>query len=133
MNTVEVIEIIKKEHKIILSQLEILQSIPSRENIDVLHSTINKLGEIYDFWNKHEQKEEKFFKTLSSDFPVEKMEIDHREIRGHWKVLLIAVESKDNKKIQLALEIDGKMFENKLKEHMYREEKFFDEYLSIRK
>lgn len=128
MESLQVIEEIRAEHKIILGYLHVLNAMPERRDIDIVNATISQLMEVYDIWNKHEQKEEAFFKTLKNDFPVGKMEIEHKQIRGHWKVLFLAIESKDKEKIKIALETDGKMFADKLEKHIAYEERLMDKY-----
>lgn len=129
MRNVQIIDKIKQEHKMILDDLDLLLSIPSRVNINVLEATVSKLAEIYDFWNEHEKKEENFFKRLGPNFPIKKMDIDHKEIRGHFKVLLLSLETKNPDEVRIAIETDGKMFADKLKRHMSEEEVLLDKEL----
>ena len=92
---------------------------------------VNKFSRLGNLWNKHEQKEEKFFENLGvskkNEQPFYKMYIDeHRELKGHWLVLEECLNSGDELKMRIAIETDGMMLIDKLKKHMDEEDKFFE-------
>ena len=120
---------IKEEHVIIKRFLrEIESSIRNKINRE---SLLNLLRKFESFWSQHEEKEERFFNTIStleSDFPYHKTIItNHKNLRGHWKVLINYLKNKPDLELQIALETDGKMFLNKFQEHVAYEEKYLSE------
>lgn len=124
-----VIKDIRAEHKKILSFLDELSLISYTSSASSRKEFVSLLKQIYNFWNIHEEKEEKLLKTISNDFPVKKMKIEHNQLKGHWKVLNLSLKSKDPVKLEMALNIDGAMFINKLKKHIAIEEKLFDKLI----
>ena len=120
---------VKEEHVIIKRFLkEIESSIKNKINRESLLSLLRKFES---FWSQHEEKEEKFFKTIStieSDFPYHRTIIaDHEDLRGHWKVILDYLKNKPDLELQIALETDGKMFLDKFQEHIALEERYLSE------
>jgi len=116
---------IRQEHRQLLQYLSDLESLPSKRGA-IIPESISSLNKIFNFWDAHEQKEEDLFKTISKDFPVKSMETRHRQLRGHWKVLNLALNSQDQEVVKIAIDTDGKMFADKLKEHILIEERLFD-------
>ncbi len=120
------IKVIKEEHVVIKNFLkEIESSIKDKINRQTLLALLRKFES---FWSQHEEKEENFFKTISTldnDFPYHKTIItDHKNLRGHWKVIIGYIKNKSDLELQTALETDGKMFLDKFQEHIAYEEKF---------
>ena len=115
---------IQQEHKRILNQLDNLESISNNEK-EVLKETKFQMQAILNLWNAHEEKEEELFKSISPNFPVKTMQTTHQLLRGHWKVLSLALQSQDDEIIKIALETDGKMFSDRLRNHITEEERFF--------
>ena len=113
-------------HRNILSELD--ETINSGEKSLYAISKFNMLN---NFWKKHEEKEERFlewFEENGKKFPVRKTLIrEHRELRGHWKVLEESMSSLNEEKLKIALKIDGCMLIEKLRNHIKREDEFFEE------
>ena len=117
---------IKEEHVIIKRFLkEIESSITNKINRE---SLLNLLRKFESFWSQHEEKEERFFNTISNlenDFLYHKTIItDHKNLRGHWKILINYIKNKPDLDLQIALETDGKMFLDKFQEHLAHEGKY---------
>lgn len=119
---------IRKEHEQLLGYLSELDGIPNR-NKNIMGETAEQLTKIFKFWDAHEKKEERLFDAISNDFPVKSMRISHKVLRGHWKVLNLALESHNDEKIKIALNTDGKMLAEKLKKHILAEERLFDKLI----
>ncbi len=120
------IKMIKGEHVIIKKFLnEIESSIKNNINRE---SLLKLLRNFESFWSQHEEKEERFLKeisTLENDFPFNKTIItDHKNLRGHWKVLINYIKNKSDFDLQIALETDGIMFLDKFAKHIEYEENF---------
>jgi hypothetical protein len=115
---------IKKEHEIIERELIELETVMEDEefNYTNMQHVFRKLNSI---WNSHEEREEMFLKNLLSEntsFPIEKRKIEHRELRGHCKVINDAINSGDVGEMEVSLETDGKMMIDKFRKHMVDEE-----------
>lgn len=122
------------EHDHLRSILKKLEDFTlEKENIDLekLSRTLKNLDIL---WNTHEKEEEEFFKRLSSykdKFSSEKMLIEeHKELKGHWKVLQISLKKEDKKEIFITLDTDGRMLIQKFKDHMAKEENIIKESLN---
>ncbi|MEK6928309.1 MAG: hemerythrin domain-containing protein [Nanoarchaeota archaeon] len=116
---------IRQEHIKLLNHIGSLDAISSRTK-HPLRETQFQMKNILNIWDTHEKKEEELFKNLPSKFPIKSMEMKHQLLRGHWKVLNLALQSHDEDIIKIALDTDGKMFSARLKEHILIEEKLFD-------
>src|SRR3989344_479875 len=102
---------IKGEHAIIKNLLkEIESSIKTNINRE---SLTNLLRKFESFWAQHEEREDKYFNWLSSygeGFPYHKTIISqHKELRGHWKIIKNYLKDKNDLELRIALETDGKM------------------------
>ncbi|MEK6893802.1 MAG: hemerythrin domain-containing protein [Nanoarchaeota archaeon] len=132
----EAIQILKKEH---LKIQELLLEIENALNEKEPHSytIILKFNNLGVFWDKHEKKEERFLDFIAKnrkDFPVEKMLLEqHRELRGHWRVLQEAIHSRSGIPLQVALDTDGRMLIDKFRKHIFLEEEFFDSKVNFHK
>ncbi|MBI2632032.1 hypothetical protein HYW75_03445 [Candidatus Pacearchaeota archaeon] len=113
---------IKKEHaKIELLLKNIEQHMENNIPIPYLIFCLTKLNSI---WNEHERKEEDIFNP-NSDFPVEKMIIEqHRQLRGHWRIISGSISEGDVNKILVSLNTDGRMLIDKFRKHMNLEENY---------
>ncbi|MBU0761027.1 MAG: hemerythrin domain-containing protein [Nanoarchaeota archaeon] len=123
------IETLKGEHEAIRGIFDKVEGCLSVDELDVgnLANLLHDFGKI---WDAHELMEENLF-HLSQEkgppFPEETMFLEqHKELRGHWKVLQDAVGSSDDARIKVAIETDGKMLMEKLKSHMGSEDDFFE-------
>src|SRR3989344_1369828 len=114
---------LQKEHseiKGLLSKIE--NSIDNNVNGEFIVELFDDLDKT---WNRHEKREEKIFNKIVryGKMPFEKMLLnEHRELRGHWKVLRIAMDPV-KKMFRVALDTDGRMLIRKLKEHIAIEDK----------
>ncbi len=119
---------IEKDHDIIRAIfLEIEDLAKQDEKIDIMKLEI-KLARLSEIWDKHETAEEEFFYKLSQkkqDIPIEKFLVEHKQLKGHFKAIKEVISSKENNRIKVALETDGKMLMEKIKKHMELEEIFF--------
>jgi len=127
------ISYIKKDHIKIRGLLEKINSLLNENKINHLN-VIKELESLRNIWDKHEHGEEEvlyFFKQyVQKPFPSSAMFIEqHQQFKGHWKVLQDAIKSGDLSKLEVALDTDGKMFVQKLKEHIAAEDKFFDGFV----
>lgn len=109
------------EINVILSEIE--EIIDSEEiNFSNLVHTFNKF---FHLWDEHEKNEEELFSFLEKNkinFPIFKFIFEHRELRGHKKVLEDAIKSGSDFKIKVALDTDGRILINKIKRHMAYED-----------
>lgn len=119
--------ILKEEHAKLRSGLLEIESFIQKKEIDA-EALEKKLNQLCNFWNEHEKREEEYFQLLSTKnkpFPTTPSLMEqHRELRGHWTVLRKAVSSKKADKIRVALDTDGRMLVQKLREHMDLEDSF---------
>jgi hypothetical protein len=91
---------------------------------------IERLYRLNELWDAHEIREEKFFGEIKKEvgeFPAETMFLeDHKQLRGHWKVVQAFLKTGDEDKIKVALDTDGRMLIDKLRSHIKAEDEFFD-------
>lgn len=125
----EIISELGREHSQLLELLSSFEHFADREEVKSFQ--IMEITRVLDkVWTEHEIKEEKFFKEFYSkghSFPTTKMLLDeHRELRGHWKIVLNSVYSNDNEKLRVALDTDGRMLIDKLRRHIDLENKFLN-------
>lgn len=123
---------LKGEHFEIKGILLEIESFMDNEKIDyfLLIESFYRLNKI---WNKHEEREELFFAEIKKEigeFPAEIMFLeDHRQLKGHWKIVRDFLKTADENKIKVVLDTDGRMLINKLREHMRAEDNFFDDLI----
>lgn len=123
---------LKNEHEEIKKVIFDLNSLIDAEEINYPFTkrTIKALNKL---WNSHEKNEEKLFKSKIFELkgkPLEKMIIEqHRELRGHWKIIEMALNSGDEKKLRVALDTDGRMLSSKLSSHIDEENKIFEKII----
>lgn len=124
----EEIEEIEREHDEL--RLRILEFISLKKEPHIsIPDALSKLQRIAEFWNEHEAKEEVLFKKFKLNhikFPIGKMDLAHKQLKGHWQAMHETIKTKDFDKIQIALETDGKMFVDKLIKHIDIEEGLFN-------
>ena len=94
----------------------------------------DSLKEFENFWTRHEEKEEKYFdlfKKNGKKFPYHKTLVsEHKQLKGHWKVLQGFLENKSDLELEIALDTDGRMLIEKFLKHVDSEERYFDEYFN---
>jgi len=123
-------QIIKEHDKMrfILSEIELYIT---AEKVDLVIPLIKKLGK---FWDEHEIMEEKLIKSLARKQKLKvsgKMLLDqHKQIRGHWKLINGSIKSKDKQLLLITLDTDGKMLIQKFRSHFLKEEEFFNKSIS---
>ncbi len=114
---------VKKDHQVIKAYVSrILKYIESNKiNLEKIKQDFKDLTLL---WDTHEQKEDTLVTNLKnkSTQMIEKMPLDHPELRGHNQVIIQALKSKDPNKVLVALDTDGRMFLDKLVSHMAYEE-----------
>ncbi|PIN89688.1 hypothetical protein COU57_05600 [Candidatus Pacearchaeota archaeon CG10_big_fil_rev_8_21_14_0_10_32_14] len=116
----EMIFSIKKEHETIKEYLDRLRYfIDEKFDFQEFSKTFK---EFVNFWNAHEQKEERFFMTLDNLEFITKMNFEHKAIKGYKKIISMALETHYEPYIKVTLEIDGKMMINRIQDHIRKEE-----------
>lgn len=129
---IDSISIIKEEHEGLNRILTEVDQIINSDNEQMFMTAGKKLKGFKKAWDKHEIMEEKFFDTLTEigKYTPEKAEesfvSEHKELRGHWKILSDAVNTDDPEEVRVALDTDGRMLIEKFRKHMAAEEKFFN-------
>lgn len=78
-------------------------------------------------WNNHERMEDKAFGKIAG-FPEKMILKQHKELRGHWKVLSDALNSNNKLELEIALDTDGKMLVDKFKKHIAYEENLLESF-----
>ena len=119
---------IQKEHYFLCALILDIKRTVKRRKVDYIVLK-EKLARFYDFWKKHEKREESLlrkFNSLGKPFPTEMAILDeHRQLRGHWHIIQESIDSGDNFSIKLAFDTDGAMFIEKLMKHIELENNFF--------
>ncbi len=118
------IEIIQKEHEKIERELVEIETIIDEEIINY-PNLIHVFKNLFNYWDAHEEKEELLFKSLGKEISVEKMLSQHRELRGHKKVIQDAINSGDEIEIIATLDTDARFFIDKIRKHIAQEEELF--------
>src|SRR3989344_4242963 len=89
------VAILNKEHMNFADKLNQLNLFVEEEEINI-PAVSHLFKEIIGAWNIHEEKENKFFNALAEhgfEFPSERIFFEHRELRGHKKVINDAIKS----------------------------------------
>jgi hypothetical protein len=124
---------LKGEHREIEGILMEIESFMDRKEIDY-SLLVGRFHRLNNIWDEHEAREESFFGEMRKkigNFPVEIMFLEeHRQLRGHWKVIHDFLKTADENKIRTALDTDGRMFIGKLRKHMKAEDEFFDSQMA---
>jgi len=125
-----IINYIKEDHKKIRYFLYTINSLIENNDKIMFGKIVILFNNLDKFWTEHEKREEKLFDLFRKNgtpFPTETMLLDqHREIRGHWKVLQLSLKTKDDEKLRVAFDTDGKMLIGKLLRHLDIEDGFFN-------
>ena len=101
-------QVIKIEHKEIREILDEIEKMLNSEQESYYY--INLLDKFEIIWDKHEEREERFLKLFAEqniDFPYYKMMLgEHKQLRGHWKVIKDAIKGADKSKIFIAFDFN---------------------------
>jgi len=126
------LRLIKKEHIRIREILSRIDGCMNGGKVNHLNA-MKELEDLKGIWDAHERREENlfyFFQQLGRPFPVETMFLgQHKQLRGHLKVLQDAIYSKDLNKFEVALDTDGRMLIEKIRKHTKNEDRFFDQFV----
>jgi hypothetical protein len=124
------ITIFKGEHEGLMSMLYEIEC--AIDDQDSKFHVINLLNHLEKAWDKHELREERYldwFLSRGVEYPHVKMFLDdHNELKGHWKVLKMALKSGEDLKLETAMDTDGKMLIKKFQKHIKEEDKFLEKF-----
>lgn len=120
------IEELKQEHREIERELIELEAIMDAEVINY-GNLVHTFKNLYKMWDLHEKKEEILFPFLEKSeqkikISVEEMLFDHKVLKPHKKVLLVAIDSGSEFEMRKALENSGVVIIKKLREHIDSED-----------
>lgn len=128
---------IKKEHHEIERILLTLEEILDKENLDY-NSFKRNFNKLIDLLAKHEKKEDPLFeelKKIMDDSEMKKkfqhIDLIHRMIKGHVKIIKDAMKSKKKTNLKIILENDGRMLISKIRSHIRDEEIIFERVLFL--
>jgi hypothetical protein len=121
------LSLISDEHKTMLSMIrDIEQSI---RNERLLPQTPVQLLEFGILWNAHESHEDKLLAAIGGDhFSRDEQHLilsQHRELKGHWRILTHAIIQQDPETLRVALDTDGRMLFDKFRKHIAHENSLF--------
>lgn len=122
------VKVIKRDHEKIIRSLSEIEEVLNKININI-NNFSHKFNNFNILWDSHEKREEKWFKRFKGDkFGVfaERFVFEHRELKGHNKVIKDAIKSGDELKVRIALDTDGRILINKLRTHIGRENELFN-------
>lgn len=114
------IEELKLEHEQIERELIELESISQSEIINY-PNLVHVFGRLCEFWDPHEEKEEKIFPILEKEnikIPVKTILFEHRELRKDRDKMQEAINSGSEIEMKKALGTSGKVIIKKLRRHM---------------
>jgi len=118
------IEKLKQEHEEIERELSELELIMQDEIINY-SNLLHTLKNLVEYWDKHEQREERIFPILKHEkiiIPVKTMLFDHKILRVHKDAIKNAINSKSELKVKDALNTHGKIIIEKLRKHINDED-----------
>jgi len=118
------IEKLKQEHEEIETYLIELETIMQEEIINY-PNLLHTLKNLVEFWDEHEQKEERIFPILKHErivIPVKAMLFDHKTLGVHKEAIKKAISSGSEIKIKEALNNHGKIIIEKLRKHINDED-----------
>ena len=119
------IESIRKEHLRIERELIEIETIIDEEEINY-PNLAHVFKRLFDYWDAHEEKEDAFLKSLSKGYlPVTKMLSQHKELKGHKKVIQDAINSGNDIEVKATLDTDVRFFIDKVRNHISQEEELF--------
>jgi DUF438 domain-containing protein len=118
---------LRLEHISIETDLKELEGFAYSININYpnLIHIIRRMG---DFWNKHEDKEEKLFSILSNKgFPIpsKKIFFEHTKFKRHRQNIIDAINSGNEQEVKKVLQSDGLFLVREMREHMKEEDWIF--------
>ena len=120
---------IEQEHiqiREILTKLENNINDFSRDKYNLL---INEFENLTKFWDSHEGKEDELFRFIRKNYHLHTGEImiieQHKQLRGHWKILNESIKSNNPEQVRISFDTDGRMLIDKFRKHMKYEEDFF--------
>jgi hypothetical protein len=135
--------ILRKEHKTLEVELKELEALIGPEVDDVegeedekevnYPNLIHTIKRVVDFWNSHEDKEERFLKEIGDKYPELKFDtilFQHKELSGHKKIIMNAINAGNDFEIKVALDTDGRIIMDKIRRHMKEEDELFDKMQS---
>lgn len=127
---------LRKEHNVLeveLKELEALLPFDAEEDGEEQEinypNLVHTIKQLVNFWNSHEDKEEKFFKEISPKYPklkCDRLLFQHKELAGHKKIIMNAINSGNEFEIKVALDTDGRIILDKIRKHMKEENELFD-------
>src|SRR3989344_2504377 len=106
-----------------MKEIEVIMSAEPINYPNLIH-TFNELTE---FWDKHEEKEEKLFELLNEEgfnIPIEKIKFEHGELRKHQNAIKDGMSSGSEFKLKESLENNGKEMIKKIRTHINFEDEF---------
>jgi DUF438 domain-containing protein len=112
------------EHELIERDLIELETIMNTSIIN-FPNLIHVLKKLKDFFNRHEQKEEKFFGELSKKgftIPVKKIDFEHGRLKKDMDMLINVINSGSENETHTVLYRNGKDLINNLRKHMNDED-----------
>lgn len=118
-----IFEELKKEHEKIERELLEIETMIEEEEINY-PNLVHVLKNFNDLWANHEHKEERLFEVLRNlgiDSEIDKLLFDHREIKGHKKVIADSIKSGNEMEIKASLDTDARMMIDKIKKHFNTE------------
>ena len=127
----DVIYVLKKEHSEMVNLLKDIEKYindwTSKGRV-IISGILKEFGK---FWDEHEKREEEFFelcRVMGKPVPNEIILLQqHREMKGHWKIITEAMNSKNSENFRVALDTDGRMLIEKFRRHIDKENKFLNE------
>ena len=122
-----VIEVLKKEHRDIERELLELEGIlqDSIEGVINYPNLLHTCEKLHELWNLHELREERIFPVFKRErivIPVKTMMFEHRKLKKHKDALNLALESGSDAKIRRALEGHVRIIIKELREHINYED-----------
>ncbi|OIO41433.1 hypothetical protein COU56_04450 [Candidatus Pacearchaeota archaeon CG10_big_fil_rev_8_21_14_0_10_31_9] len=119
------VEIIKKEHIQIERELVEIEIIIDENEVNY-PNLIHVFKNLFNYWDSHEEKEELLLKSLGREGAViEKMILQHKELRGRKKVIQDAINSGNELELKITLDTDARFFIDKVRKHIAQEEELF--------
>jgi hypothetical protein len=115
---------IKQDHEKIEQDLIELEVILDEETLNY-PNLIHVLKGLFEFWDKHEKKEEKFFKSLKAkhyEIPYKKILFEHGALGKYFDKLKKAFASGSEFEIRKTLESVGREMISNLRKHMNMED-----------
>ncbi|MBS3073130.1 hemerythrin domain-containing protein [Candidatus Pacearchaeota archaeon] len=119
------IEAIRKEHVWIERELIEIETIIEEEEVNY-PNLAHVFKRLFDYWDVHEEKEDALLKSLSKGNSINKMLSQHKELKGHKKVIQDAINSGNDIEVKATLDTDVRFFIDKIRIHISQEEELFN-------